>query len=92
MSIHPTLELNDNMIIVHIGNSLKNSALLIYKIEYTIDTTMKVVGLRGFQAVNKEYKNSFELQINGFSKEQLDRYDYFWIDPNDSKMKMKIKK
>ena len=50
MSKQPTFQLKDEMIIIHTDNSTTNSALLIYNIEYTIDTTNKVVELKGFQA------------------------------------------
>ena len=91
MNKQPSLQLKDEMIIIHTDNSRINSALLICNIEYTIYATRKVIELKGFQALKKHYKNSFELQVKGLSKKQLDKYDYFWIDPNDSKVKLEIK-
>ncbi len=91
MNKQPSLQLKDEMIIVHTDNSMTNSAILLYNIEFTIDTTKKVIELEGFQALKKHHKNSFELHVKGLSKKQLDKHDYFWIDPNDSKVKLEIK-
>jgi hypothetical protein len=92
MSKQPTVTIKENMIIVHTDNSLKNSALLIYRIDYSIDSSKKIIGLKGFQAVNKDYKTSFEISLKGFTKAQLDNYDYFWIDPDNKETKLeKIK-
>ena len=93
MTKQPTIQiLKDNFIVVNTDNSFKNSALLIYKIDYSIDTAKKVISLSGFQALNKKYNNRFEIKIKGLSKNQLDNYDYFWIDPDNKLTKMeKIK-
>ena len=86
MTKQPTVQiLKDNLIVVNTGNSFKNSALLIYQIDYSVDTVKKVINLFGFQALNKEYKNRFEIKVKGLNKIQLDNYDYLWIDP-DNKM------
>jgi len=93
MTKQPTIQiLNDNLIAVNTENSFKNSALLIYKIDYSVDTVKKVINLQGFQALNKKYKNRFEIKVKGINKVQLDNYDYFWIDPDNKMTKIeKIK-
>jgi hypothetical protein len=93
MAKKPTVQiLQDNLIAVNTDNSFKNSALLIYKIDYSVDTNKKVINLNGFQALNKKYKDRFEIKIKGLNKIQLDNYDYFWIDPDNKMTKIeKIK-
>lgn len=88
MGKQPSIEVSDNKIVVNTNNSLQNSALLIYKIDLSIDTIKRVIELRGFQAINKDYKSKFELKVNGLSKMQLDNYEYFWIDPDGSRNKI----
>lgn len=86
MTKQPTIQiLEDNLIVVNTDNSSKNSALLIYKIDYSIDTQKKAIIVSGFQALNKKNDTSFEVTIKGLSKIQLEAYDFFWIDP-DNKM------
>lgn len=85
MTKRPTVHVGDKMIIVNTDNSNKNSALLIYKLDYSIDTVEKTIDLRAFQAVNKDYKNTFEIQINGLTKLELEKYKYYWIDPDNNK-------
>ena len=48
MSKKPTLKIGDNLIVLTTDNSNKNSALSIYDIDYSIDTTSKQIELRGF--------------------------------------------
>jgi len=85
MTKKPTVKVGDKMIIVNTDNSNKNSALLIYKVDYSIDTNQKNIELRAFQAVNKDYKTTFEIQINGLTKLELEKYEYYWIDPDNNK-------
>ena len=93
MTKQPTIQiLKYNLIVVNTDNSFKNSALLIYKIDYTVDTVKKIISLYGFQALNKPYKNRFEIHIEGLDKIHLENYDYFWIDPDNKMTKIeKIK-
>lgn len=93
MTKQPTIQiLKDNLIAVNTDNSFKNSALLIYRIDYSVDTNKKVIKLTGFQALNKKYKDRFEIKIKGLTKVQLENYDYFWIDPDNKMTKIeKIK-
>jgi hypothetical protein len=84
----PSIEINDNKITIITENSIENSALLIYKIELSLDTAKKTINLTGFQGIGKENKTRFELRIKGLSKKKLDNYDYYWIDPDKSKNKI----
>jgi hypothetical protein len=67
---------------VKTGNSNQNSSLLIYRIKIQIDTSHKKIGLTGYQAANKKYRNSFKINVKGFSKADLDNYEFYWIDPD----------
>jgi len=85
MPREPFIEIYENKIIVNTENSIENSALSIYKIDLSIDTINKTVQLKGFQAAGKDFKNKFELRLNGKSKKQLSTYKYIWIDPDNTK-------
>ena len=89
MNKKPTVEITDNMITVKTENSNKNSALLIYDIDYSVDSIAKEINLWGFQALNKDYKNTFEIRLKDLSKKQLDRYYFYWIDPDSSRIQIK---
>lgn len=83
MQTPPSIETHNGILVINTSNSVQNSALLIYRIDYTIDTVKKVVNIKGYQAINKEYKTRFELKVPGYSQEQLNHYTYFWIDPDN---------
>mgnify|MGYP000884894167 CR=1 FL=1 len=92
MSKQPTIQiLNNNIIVINTENSIKNSALSIYKVDYSIDTIKKEIYLYGFQAINKKNQNRFEVKINKLSHKQLQSYEYFWVDPDKKKTKIEIK-
>lgn len=88
MTKEPTVQISEKKIIVNTDNSSKNSALLIYKLDYSIDTARKIIELKAFQAVNKDYKNTFEIKINELTKSELEKYEYYWIDPDDNSTKI----
>jgi hypothetical protein len=91
MGKEPIIYFQDNLIIIKTENSQKNSALLIYKIEYQLDTLNKEIELSAFQSIGKKYCSKFEIKINGFSKSKLESYNYYWKDPDNKRTKIVIK-
>jgi hypothetical protein len=85
MSKKPSIEILDGRIIVTTDNSMQNSALLIYKVDYTVDTTEKIIELKAYQALNKKYINTFNLDLPALTKINLDYYKYIWLDPDGTK-------
>jgi hypothetical protein len=85
MSKKPSVEILDGGIIVTTDNSIQNSALLIYKIDCTVDTSKKVIELKAYQALDKKYKNTFNISLPTLRKINLDYYKYFWINPDGTK-------
>ncbi len=82
LSKKPSIQIEENLITITIGNSTQNSALVIYKIDYSIDKNSKHINLKGFQALKKEYKDTFEIEINGV---KLNEYKFHWTDPDNKK-------
>jgi hypothetical protein len=76
---------------VKTGNSNQNSSLLIYKITIHIDTRRKKIELKGYQALNKKYQDGFNIKVKGFSKADLDNYEFYWIDPDHKDNRLTIK-
>jgi hypothetical protein len=85
MSKKPSIEIFDGRIVVTTDNSSQNSALLIYKVDYTVDTSEKIIELKAYQALNKKYKNTFNIHLPSIRKTNLNYYKYFWIDPDGTK-------
>lgn len=88
MPTKPTVQIGYNMITVNTVNSSENSALSIYKIEYAINTTEKIIELRGYQALNKDLNNVFEIPIKEALGAKLDGYRYFWVDPDNTRTEL----
>lgn len=87
----PLIEIRENQLLLTTGNSMTNSALLIYKIDYSIDTVLHQIEFKGYQALGKEDKSTHELNLKNFTKEELSTYEYYWVDPDNTKNRMQIK-
>jgi len=92
MSRVPEIITYDYGFVVLTGNSNQNSSLLIYKIKMQIDTNHKKIELTGFQAINKKYRDRFEIRVKDLSKADLSNYEFYWIDPDLKYNKLTIKK
>jgi hypothetical protein len=90
MSRVPVIVTYDNAIAVQTGNSKQNSALLIYKITLKTDTIHRKIELKGYQALNKKYQDNFRIKVKGFSKADLNNYEFYWIDPDLKENKLTI--
>ncbi|NLI71588.1 MAG: hypothetical protein GX361_02515 [Bacteroidales bacterium] len=79
----PTVSIiKEGVINVNLGSSVANSALIVHKIDYKFDESEHKIYLVGFQAINKRIRNNFEVKLNGFSKNELENYSYYWEDPD----------
>jgi len=88
MEIPPKLTLNGNILEIETRNSIRNSALLIYKIKPEVYPENNELHLKGLQALNKSYKTKFEIQLDKLNIGNLDEWTIFWIDPDGRKMQM----
>ena len=91
MSKVPEIVTYDYAFVVQTGNSNQNSALLIYKITVKIDTLRKRIELKGYQAVNKKYQDTFKINVKGYKKANLDNYEFYWIDPDHKDNRLDVK-
>jgi len=82
MSSKPLIKIYQNKIELVTENSKINSALSIYKINYSIDTLAKKVFITGFQSINKKSQNAFQILVEGFTKTEISNYKFFWVDSN----------
>ncbi len=85
MSVKPKIKTGEKQITLTVGNSKENSALLIYDIEHSVNTELKTIELKGFQALKKKYKEKFVIPIKELTKAELDTYEYYWLDPDKTK-------
>jgi len=88
----PVISTFDNGFEIMTENSIQNSALSIYKITARIDTTHKKIELKGYQALNKKYQNSFKIKVRGISKTRLANFEFYWIDPDQKESRLTIRK
>jgi len=90
MPIHPSLKLSKNLLTVKTSNSIKNSALLIYKINISVDQNKKEVYLSADQALAKDYKETFTLELSKYKINEPTAYSFYWLDPDKKTTKLDI--
>lgn len=90
MPTKPTLRLNNNTLYVKTSNSIINSALLIYKINITVDQSKKEIYLSADQAVSKEYKETFAIQLDDYKVIEPTNYSFYWLDPDNKTNKLDL--
>ncbi len=89
MESPPKLTITDNNITVETKNSIRHSALLLYKIETELNKENMELSLTGLQAANEKYKTTFEFKLNTLGIEEIDDWTINWIDPNGKKHELK---
>ena len=63
-----------------------------YKITIQIDTLNKKIELKGYQAAYKKYRDKFKIKVKGFKKDNFDKYDFYWTDPDQKDNRLTLKK
>jgi len=90
MGTPPLLTFHNNVLTVKISNSKRNSALLIYEINVSVDQNKKEVYLSANQAAGKDYKDTFVLTLNDFGISKVNTYEFYWLDPDNKTTKLNI--
>jgi len=78
----PSLSLDNNILTVKTSNSIKNSALSIYKINVSVDQSKKEIYLSADQAFGKDYIETFTIKLNDYKIIKPTTYSFYWLDPD----------
>lgn len=89
MATTPKLTITDNTITIEIKNSIRNSALMLYKIETEVNKENKELILRGHQAINRKYKDKFILELDKLGIDDIEVWTVNWIDRDGSKHELR---
>ena len=89
METPPKLTSTDNNIKVETRNSVRNSALLLYKLETNVDKEKREFNMHGLQAANKKYKSEFKIELDKLGIDDLEGWTINWVDPDGTKHKLK---
>lgn len=90
MPTKPILKLSNSILTVKTSNSIKNSALSIYKINISVDQNKKVVYLSAHQAAGKAFKEYFTLELTDYKISEPRAYTFYWLDPDKEMTKLDI--
>jgi hypothetical protein len=88
MSKAPRYEWVNNQLVIHTQNSKLNSALSLYKITASVDTSAMVILLRGYQSVQSEYENRFVVELNPLPSD-FHLYQVTWVDADGNQTNLK---
>ena len=90
MPTKPFLKVNADTLTIKTQNSIKNSALLIYKINISVEQTEKKIFISADQAVGKPYKEVFKIELSDYKVTDPKSYEYFWRDPDKKTTRLEI--
>jgi hypothetical protein len=86
----PLLQLKEDGLQITTTNSKIDSALLLYRIQSEIDQRKKVIFLKGYQALGKEFKNKFFIKLNKEILGDIQSFKIYWVDPDEKKNQLEI--
>jgi hypothetical protein len=90
MPTKPFLKVSADTLTIKTQNSIRNSALLIYKINISVEQTQKKVFISADQAAGKPYKEFFTIVLSDYKVTDPKSYEYFWRDPNKKTTKLEV--
>lgn len=90
MPTQPLLSLNNSKLTIKTSNSTKNSALLIYKVNVSVDQNKKEIYISADQAAGKDYKEIFTIELNDYNVAEPTTYAFYWLDPDKKTIKLDL--
>ena len=90
MATRPIVLLKDNILTIKTTNSIKNSALLIYKINISTDKEKKQIFISADQVAGKEIQDTFTINLTDYKIKTPVTYSYFWLDPDKKATKLDL--
>ncbi|MBC7381953.1 MAG: hypothetical protein H7296_03040 [Bacteroidia bacterium] len=77
MPTKPFLKVNEDTLNIRTQNSIINSALRIYKIYISVEQKQKRIFVSADQAVNKQSKEIFKIELRDYKVTNPNSYEYF---------------
>ncbi len=90
MAARPAFKIENNILTIKTSNSRRNSALLIYKVNVSVDKNKKEVYLSADQAAGKSYKDIFIIKLAGYKIFEPSAYSFYWRDPDNKSTKLDV--
>ena len=92
MPTRPLLSLDNTILTVKTSNSIKNSALLIYNINISVDQGKKEIYLSADQATGKNHRDTFVIELTDYKIIEPTTYSFYWLDPDKKTIRLDLTK
>lgn len=92
MSKSLSVKFSNDKLILQTGNSKTHSAYLIYEVKAKADITKKELYITGMQAIHKDYKDRFEIDLKKLGITNIQDYKIIWIDPDKKQTNLQLEK
>lgn len=79
-------------LVLHTGNSKNHSAYLIYDVQAKADNSNKVLFITAFQALKKDNKDNFEIDLKKIGVTNIQEYKIIWVDPDGKNINIQLQK
>ena len=92
MPTSPILIIHQDTLYVKPLNSIKNSALCIYKVNISVDNFQKEIYLSAYQALcgSKPYRDIFQIKLGKYKVSEPNLFEFYWRDPDKKITKLEI--
>ncbi len=84
----PQLQLDGQILIIKTKNSGVNSALKIFEIKEEVGD--HIINLKAYQALNKDIKEQFLIDLEKYHIGDLKQCEFYWIDPDGNRTKLEL--
>ncbi|HTH57079.1 MAG TPA: hypothetical protein VL728_13610 [Cyclobacteriaceae bacterium] len=88
----PRLILQGDNILVRTQNSKEYPSFFIYEIFPMFDEGDRVILLRGYEAMYRDVKNEFKVNITNIKADSISAYKIYWVDPDLKKTELKLER
>jgi|GEM_PF-5439552 len=89
MKTSPKLTLTDNVLKVETRNSMRHSALLLYKLDTEVNKEKHELSIQELQAARKKFKSEFSLKLDELGIDDIGLWTIYWIDPDGTEQELK---
>jgi hypothetical protein len=81
MVIKPSIFIAGDSLTVQITQPTRHSALILYRIDISVDHAKKIVFISAEQGIGREYQGALVVNLKDYNINDSSEYSFFWIDP-----------
>ena len=81
MEVKPTIIISGDTLKVKVSQPHENSALVLYRIDLSVDHNKKEVFISAEEGIGREFQDSLTVNLKDYKIDVASTYSFYWIDP-----------